>query len=266
MITALLIGAGALWLIGRKRNGVAGIGAAKRAPRRIWSEVEWAQKNGIDLTDPDGWQKHTKLLRSVAEDRIKTESNKPKEQRYFNQLRRAYKSIAGTNLPYKENVVRNEYDDVILVYRDYELDKLPSKAADWMRDQWSRLYGGADDAYWHTIADIASGRVKFAWKGDGKIHRGAEGLIFGQAAPMEKKKRISYLATPAKGGRYPEEYAHYLWETVFQQTSDDQEITNGVLEAIRTCESKGQAQQMCVDEYLKAFQVQDPMLYQDVPF
>ena len=261
------LAAGVIFLKNRQAQSTSGIGATKRAPRRIWSEVEWAQKHGIDLTDPNGWEKHIKLLSAPAEAAIKTESNKPKEQRYFNQLRRAYRSVAGTGLPSTQSVVRNEYGDVILVYNDYHLDQLPTVAAEWVENE---LVPGTPNneemAYYKTLADIALGHVKFVWKGDDKIHRGAEGMVFGHAAPMEKKKRISYLASPSKGGQYIDEYAHHVWETVTDGNGDDHEITNGIIEAIRDCGSVKDARDFCIDQYIKAHAPQEPALYEDVPF
>lgn len=163
-----------------------------------------------------------------------------------------------------ESVVRNANGDVILVYRDYHLDKLPEQAASWVRNVTTANDGYAI-GYWNTLADIATGRVKFVWNSNG-THRGAQQLIFGQSAPSERKQRISYLATPEKGGQYPEKYAHHLWRSVTDGTGDDQEITNGVLDAIRDCTSTGTAQQVIVDEFIKAHQVSEPQIYQDIPF
>ena len=266
MITALLLTAGALWLIGHNKK-VSGIGAVKKQQRRIWSEVEQAQRHGIDLTDKDGWQGNEETLEWMAHGKVKEDGSTPQVQRYFNQLRRAYNSIAGTNLPYDESVVRNENDDVILIYRNYHLDKLPQKSAEHVYDQAMETMNTntADAAYWATIALIANG-TKFVWSSSrDKVHRGVEQLVFGHAAPEERKKRISYIATPQKGGEYPEKLAHKLWEQT-GMTADDQEITNGVLEALRDTSSRGIAQEWCKREYLKAFQVEEPLLYQDVPF
>ena len=268
MITALLLTAGALWLIGRNKR-VSGIGAVKKQPRRIWQEVETAQKNGIDLNDKDGWQGNEETLEWMAYGygKLKEDGSKPIVQRYFNQLRRAYKSIAGTNLPYDENVVRNENGDVILIYRDYHMDRVPEEAAFYVYNNAMATMTTNPDyaAYWATVALISNGK-KFVWSSTkDKVHRGIEQLVFGKAAPEERKKRISYLATPAKGGLYPEEFAHMLWEQT-DRTADDQEITNGVLEALRDISSSGIATEWCKREYLKDHQVQEPLLYQDVPF
>ena len=265
-----LIGLGvcaAAFLWARKHTqGTSGIGALKKQPRRIWKEVEQAQKHGIDLTDPEGWKGNEETLSWMSQGKLSaSKSGKSDEERYFNQLRRAYRSIAGTNLPYKENVVRNENDDVILIYRDYELDKLPEKAAQTVFENAMATISTnpSGSAYWATIACIANG-YKFVWASNGE-HRGVEQLVFGQSAPSERKRRISYLASANKGGVYPEVFAHKLWEQADRQ-ADDQEITNGVLEALRDCDSKGIASEWCKQEYMKAYRVENPLLYQDVPF
>ena len=259
-------------------DGISGIGATKQK-RRIWSEVEQAQRAGIDLSDPNGWTKHADRLSTMSRGKLSSSrSDKPDAQRYFNQLRRAYKSVAGTKLPYDESVVRNENDDVILVYRDYHLDRLPQVAAEWVSQEATENVHNDPLAYgyWVTIAAIAIGSAKFIWKGTKNgVHRGVEELVFGSAAPTERKKRISYIVSPntrdkypkgaAAAGKYPEEWAHAVWEGV-DGSVGDQEITNGVYEALRTCESVGQARQMCIDEYLKAHQLEEPLLYQDIPF
>lgn len=259
--TAYFVGIAIAGAIKRKRaqQGTSGIGAVKRSPRRIWAEVEQAQRHGIDFTDPNGWKEHTDVLEWMAHGKLReSDSAKPEEQRYFNQLRRAYNSIAGTNLPYKESIVRNENGDVILMYRDYELEKLPQKAAQWVLDTYNEPYA-------LTMAAIATG-TKFVWNSSkDRVHRGVQELIFGKSAPNERKQRISYIATPEKGGVYPEAFAHSIWEH-FDMTGDTQEITDAVLEAIRYCTSVKGAQQMCIDEYMKAHQAEPDLLYQDIPF
>lgn len=254
-------------LAGRNRNkmeSIKGVGATK-PKRRIWTEIQKAQEAGIDLSDPTGYKGKEKILRSMAYGKLaRSVSAKPDEQRYFNQLRRAYKSIAGTGLPHDQSVVRNENGDVILVYNDYHLDQLPQKAADWVEQQAQQNAGAPYEyGYWATVAAIARGK-KFVWKSKG-AHRGIEQLVFGQSAPAERKQRISYLATPEKGGVYPEKFAHSLWQANDRQ-QDDQEITNGVLQAILDTTSVGAAQQACVGAYLEANQVKEPLLYEEVPF
>ncbi len=247
-----------------EQRATEGIGATK-PKRRIWQEIEAAQNQGIDLTDPNGWQGKEKILLRMSQGKLsKSNSSKSDEERYFGQLRRAYKSIAGTGLPYNQSVVRNEYGDVILVYNDYHLDKLPQIAADWCEQVAKENANDPEGyGYWATVAAIAKGK-KFVWASKGE-HRGIEKLIFGHSAPAERKQRISYLASPEKGGSYPEKWAHHLWEANDSQ-QDDQMITDGVLTALLDITSVGHAQQMCIDQYLQAHQATEPLLYGDMPF
>lgn len=267
LLAALAIGTAVIYSKSRKFHpqGLLGIGVI-RPKRRIWNEVEDAQKAGIDLTDKSAWEKHASLLRRMASGKIKEDGSTPMEQRYFNQLARAYKSIAGTNLPYKESVVRNENDDVILIYRDYNLAHIADKAAQYIYDQAvsTMITNPEDSAFWATVALIADGS-KFVWKGD-KTHRGIEQVTFGaQSTPEERKKRISYLASPQRGGQYFDAFVHKLWERTDGQ-ADDHFIANGVIDAIRTVDSRGAAIELCKQEYMKAHQIEEPLLYQDVPF
>lgn len=262
MITALLIGAGVLWIINHKRS-VSGIGAAKK-PRRIWAELEAAQNAGIDLNDPEGYKGHADVLRRMANGKIKDNGIKPIEERYFGQLRRAYKSVAGTTLRPTQSIVYNEYGDPIVIYNDYHLSELPKTAAEWMLNEAQANVSNPEQAaYWITIASIANG-TKFVWASKGE-HRGVQQLVFGANAPTERKQRISYLASPEKGGVYPEIFAHKIWERM-DRNADDQEITNGVLQALREVTSVGQAQKICVDEYMAAHQVQEPNVFEGLPF
>ena len=256
---AYFIGSAIAGAIKRKRESTEGIGAVK-SKRRIWSEIRDAQRAGVDLEDPTGYEGKESLLKRMAEGIVKpSNSTKPLEQRYFNQLRRAYKSIAGTELPYTESEVKNKYGDTILIYRDYHLDRLPIDAANFIMERAEDdLYGGNTERanYWMTIAAIAQNNLKFVWNDKG-IHRGAGTLIFGHSAPEERKLRISYIATPEKGGVYPEKFAHQVWEEDVTGRSDTQSILDGILDAIRTCTSVGEARQMCIDEYLTAHQAQE---------
>ena len=245
---------------------VSGIGATKKPKRRIWAEVEAAQRAGVDLADKEGYTKSWDALRKLAKGKIPEDGIKPMEVRYFNQLRRAYKSVAGTTIRPDTSIVRNEYGDVVLVYNDYHLDQLPKRAVSWIVGEAETDTDIERGAYWSTIAYIADGG-KFVWNSTKNgVHRGVCELIFGKSAPEERKRRISYLASPEKGGLYPEQLAHKVWEADVTGRSDDMQILNGILEAISACTSVGQAQQMCIDEYLKAHQAEEPLLYEDVPF
>lgn len=245
---------------------VSGIGAVKRSPRRIWAEVEAAQRAGVDLADKEGYTKSWDTLRKLAKGKIQEEGVKPMEVRYFNQLRRAYKSVAGTDLRPEQSVVRNKYGDVVLIYNDYHLERLTKDAIEEMRDNWWSPNLSNKGAMMQTIADIASGKLKFVWKSNkNKTKRGVEQLVFGRTAPEERKQRISYLASPEKGGVYPEEYAHMLWERTDGQ-ADDTEILDGVLQAILQVPSVGKAIEDCEWEYIKNHTVSEPGMWEDVPF
>lgn len=93
MITALLIGAGALWLISRKRNGVAGIGAARK--RRIYKELSLAQQAGVDFTKPyeDLTEDEIESLQRVSNETGYTET-------YYKSLQKAYNAISGIGEAY----------------------------------------------------------------------------------------------------------------------------------------------------------------------
>lgn len=268
MITALLIGAGALFLLHHNKS-VSGIGMAKRkSKRRIYAEIEDAQKAGIDFTDKTGWQKNEKKLAKIMKAHnivLHGNSDKPEAQRYFNSLRRAYNAIAGTNLPYKTSRVYNENGDVILEYHDYNLQNILQDAVNWVEAETlpAVAMDGQRLGYFATICAIASG-TKFVWTNKG-VHRGVEKLVFGASAPSERKARISYLASPEKGGVYPETFAHYVWENYTHTEGDDQDITNGVLEALREIQSVGQAQKYCTDMYVEAHKIDD-IAPEDLPF
>ena len=268
-------GAAAAYFIGtaiagaiKKRRSIEGIGASKK-PRRIWAELSAAQNAGIDFSDPNGWKGNENKLTNLmfnfnAVPKLRATDQKPKEQRYFEQLRRAYKSVAGTTLRPTQSVVYNEYGDPIVIYNDYHLSELPKTAAEWMLNEAQANVANPEQAaYWITIASIANG-AKFVWASKGE-HRGVQQLVFGANAPTERKQRISYLASPEKGGVYPEIFAHKIWEHM-DRNADDQEITNGVLQALREVTSVGQAQKICVDEYMAAHQVQEQNVFEGLPF
>lgn len=265
-----IAGAAAVYFIGsaiagaiKRRKATNGIGATKQ-PRRIWAELEAAQNAGIDLNDPEGYKGHADVLRRMANGKIKDNGIKPIEERYFGQLRRAYKSVAGTTLRPDQSIVYNEYGDPIIIYNDYHLKELPQTAAQWLLNESdANITNPEQAAYWITIASIATG-TKFVWARKGE-HRGVQQLVFGANAPTERKQRISYLASPEKGGVYPEAFAHKIWERM-DRNADDQEITNGVLQALRDTTSVGQAQKICVDQYMAAHQVKEPTVFQDLPF
>lgn len=239
---------------------VAGIGAAYK--RRIYYEINRLQPVVDFILNYDD---QTEVAKKAIEDLYNTyykeiyPNRKPiTPERYYKQLKRAYNAISGigkTELPYQESVVKNGYGDVILIHRDYGTpeEKLVN-AKSYIEDLY--IYPGTDDykiGYWATVLGIANG-VRFVWKSN-KQHRGIEQLIFGTSVPTEKKLRISYIANADKGGLWPERYAESMLQ--YSLGGDDQEILDGVLDAIREIYSAKQAKEIIMDEYMSAHVIED---------
>ena len=272
-LVGALVGAGLLWMLHKKKS-VAGIGATRREKRRIWREIAEAQDAGVDFTDPSGWQNKKGVLDRImfeyGAEPSRGKSDKPIHQRYFNQLRRAYNTIAGigkTDLPHEHYEITNQYGDTILEWNDFKLDQLPQKAANWIESEFIPGLGNDYKSIgeWATLAAIATG-TRFVWNSPDDIHRGASEMLFGRSVPGERKVRISYLATPEKGGVYVEQFAHHIWERDTDSNGDDLEITDGVLDALRNTVSKGQAQDKCIDMYISAKTTVKSEPHEDVPF
>lgn len=263
MITELLIGFLALALL-RKHNASNGIGRidTKRPKRRIYHEIEAAQTNEIDLSLPYD-SADDKKLNELAKKfgfRPSNRSAKSLEEQYFNSLRKAYNAIAGigkTSLPYRKSTVKNENGDVILIYNDYGTpDQKLRDAYEYIREI---PLVGSDAAYWYTLVYIASGG-KFLWKDKRKggvlISRGVEDIL--KHSERERKMRISYLGSQAKGALTLDQFAHQLWESAHEWDPDDtgkvddSVIYNGVEEAILQCTSRGWAQQEILNFYYNA--------------
>lgn len=93
MITALLIGAGALWLISRKHNSVSGIGAARK--RRIYKELSLAQQAGVDFTKP-----YDELTEDEIESLQRVSNETGYTETYYKSLQKAYNAISGIGEAY----------------------------------------------------------------------------------------------------------------------------------------------------------------------
>lgn len=246
---------------------VAGIGAAYK--RRVYREIENLQ-NDVDFDFAYEDQTDT-AKRRIKEDCNFVNSQYPRRkpitpERYYKQLRRAYKAISGigqTNLPYKTYTVLNHRGDIILQHRDYGTpDQMFQDAIDYVL--LSHITDPKEYGYWETVAAIATGK-KFVWESKG-VHRGIEQLAFGGGKhPKERKSRISYLASPQKGGMYPEVFA----ETIIGNSDfaheymDEQEILNGVLYALFSIDSVKQAKDMILETYLDAHTITESS---DTPF
>ena len=100
MITALLIGAGALWLLRRKQKA---IGKVERIKRRIYKEVSMAQGEGVDFSKKFDELTAAEIdaLQAVGEEvawkqsKRSIESGKSYAEAYFNSLRRAWNAVSG---------------------------------------------------------------------------------------------------------------------------------------------------------------------------
>jgi hypothetical protein len=241
MIGLLAIGAIALLVLSNKRS-VSGIGATPK--RRLYAEISRLQPTvdfnlDYDKQSPGG-------KRAIQENcRIYYNEKYPKRQpispeRYYKQLKRAYNAISGigkTNLPYQESKVKNDYGDVILIYRDYgtEQQKLRD-AINYIDENYNT--NDFEIGYWNALLAIATG-YRFVWPSKG-VHRGLEELIFGHSAPKERKARISYLASPEKGGIYPEPFIETI-KNENRKAVDEMELLDGMLDAFRAVESVKQA-------------------------
>lgn len=101
MITALPIGAGALWLLGRKRNAVSGIGAAERIKRRIYKEISLAQEAGIDFNKDYSLftDEEIATLEELGHNASwEQKEQKPYAQAYYESLQKAYNAISGVGI------------------------------------------------------------------------------------------------------------------------------------------------------------------------
>lgn len=236
------------------RERVAGIGAAK-FKRRIYQEIADLQKhvdftyNSYDDQTEDGKRLIERNCR-ILNEMYPRRKRQLEPRRYYNQLRRAYNSIAGigeTTLPFRESQITNDNGDVILVYRDYGTQHMQlMDAIDWLREVSSS--DPEEIGYNETLIYLASGG-KLVWNDSkNKVHRGLQSEILARGSNAERKKRISIIAHPNKGGLYPDGLAHRIWE-LYGSKHDDYYIKNGVLSALLSFETPAQAQ----DEILRLY-------------
>lgn len=254
----------------KRKQAVSGIGATYK--RRMYYEINRLQPV-VDFTL--NYYDQTEVAKKAIEDLYNTyykeiyPNRKPiTHERYYKQLKRAYNAISGigeTALPYFESKVRNEYGDVILIHRDYGTPEQKLSQAFTHVEENYRLRSDYDTGWWDTVYAIAQGK-KFVWTST-KDQRGIEKLVFGKTAPEERKQRISYLASPSKGGIYPERLIHEIWEST-DRTADDTEIADGVLAAFREVQSVKQAKEIFMKQYLKDHMIEDEehMIDPDLPF
>lgn len=260
MIETLVIGIVALALLkGRKASGVG-----KVSKRRIFTEIATAQNRGIDFSMPYD-EADSNVLSELAKRfgfRPSVRSAKSTSEQYFNSLRRTYNAVSGigaTDLPYSTSVVRNANGDVIITYNDYGTPEQQ------LHDAYNAIeempITDVDSAYWHTLLYIAQGG-KVVWKtskskGGELIGRGAADIL--NNSEQERKARISYLGSAAKGGKTLDQLTHYLWQSGggYERGTDDSAIYDGAEQAVLSCQSRKQAQQDILNMYYSAHQIQE---------
>lgn len=266
MIGLITIGAIALLAL-RKKRGVCGIGAVKK--RRLYHEIDRLQPIVDFSLDYEQQSPQAKEEIEIHSNRyyndIYTKRKPISPEKYYKQLKRAYNAISGigeTALPFYESKVRNEYGDIILIHRDYGTDEQKLRDA---IDYIDENYHGSDYdiGYWNALLAIAAG-LRFVWNSKDH-HRGLEELMIGAKSDAERKKRISYLATPNKGGLYPEAFAHNIIQDNWRAT-DDLEILNGMIDAFREVNSVKEAKQIVLDAYLRDHIIEEDKNFEDVPF
>ena len=183
-----------------------------------------------------------------------TRSGKSPEEQYFDSLYRAYKNIPaiggiGTLPVLNTSVVRNKRGDVVLTYYDYGTPQQQYVAALNIVEDYTNSNDPYMVGYWSTILYIASGK-KIVWKtkykGGQLISRGADAILHN--SNEERKQRISYLGTAAKGALSLDMMAHNIWQG--HTTLDDRDIYDGVENAILECTSVKDAKNKILDEYL----------------
>ena len=241
---------------------IEGIGKLKR---RIYSEMSELQKAGVPLNvkwsdlDTDEQKRAEKIAHNSGYVQPKS-STKTYGEAFYNSLHRAYNAIAGTDLPYQESVVENEYGDPIIIYRDYGTDEAKQRRAlSWYEDS-IRPSGDYDDAYRAALLYLAEGG-KLIWS---KEPGGVQQECFATAtnASGERKARISYLASEAKGGKSILQLAHSIFEHF---GIDDMTARDAICDVVRNFESTAAARKYIYDMYIDAHTQQyDPG--EDVPF
>ena len=98
MITALLLGAVAVYLLAHKNNSISGIGAAERIKRRIYKEISLAQQAGIDFNKDysEFSDEEIATLEELGHNASwEQREQKPYAQAYYESLAKAYNAISG---------------------------------------------------------------------------------------------------------------------------------------------------------------------------
>lgn len=259
-------------ILERQFGSVAGIGAPYK--RRIYREIESVQRY-VDF-DKAFENQSEEAIRVITRDCDTLNSKYPNRKpltpkKYYNQLRRAYQAISGigaTKLPYKTYEVYNKRGDLILTHRDYGTnEEMFRDAIDYI--QMAYITNATQLGFWKTVIAIATG-TRFVWGSKG-AHRGIQQLIFGANSPLEKKMRLSYLATPTKGGVYPEKFAerqlaNMETDLYYAGYIDEQDFMEGMYDAFMTVISTKEAKDLIMDTYIQHHTFEDVDESPDIPF
>ena len=233
-------------------------GIGKAPKRRIYQELEAAQRANIDFSG-EYQSAYSSDLDSLAKRfgyKGSKNSQRPLAVQYFNNLKRTYRAIAGTTLPYAQSVIYNERGDEILRYRDYGSEEQQ------LKDAIDYLTAGVNESavYYKALADIATG-AKLLWTvTDKEREAGKKGLqeeLFGRKAPAERKAYISILAAKNKGGITPDMFAHRIWESMPNGIMDDLQIRDIVLDALRDARSPKDAKRILLDAYYSGHEIEE---------
>ena len=190
MITALLIGAGAWWLLHRKRNGVSGIGATKR---RIYKELSLAQQAGVDFSKPydELSADEIEALERVSHDTGYTET-------YYKSLQKAYNAISGIGEAY--DVVNADGETVLTWIENPDGTQTP-------------VYRAADDPErWRALREAHDIEDERLWAENNR----AQAMEEREARLAEQRKRLRKAGRTSQmslfGCGYTPEVERELWE------------------------------------------------------
>lgn len=277
LTTLILAGMAVAVLAGHKK--ASGVGAVKKAKRRVYREIAVAQNNGIDLSMSfDMFNESSRLfLEDLGrkygwkQSAASVRAGKSYAEAYFINLKKAYSAISGvgtTTLPYKESIVYNDNGDEIMRYRDYgsEAQKMHD-ALVWYGDRAYdiSLSNPEEYGYMSTVLAIATG-TKFVWKGkkqDGMyVYLGILEELFGtgegkyntsESHNEERKKRISYLGSKEKGAVSPAAFVEsleFVDKMLDYADQHHQDIQAGVHQALLEFTSVGEAREDIMRTYI----------------
>lgn len=239
-------------------RNVAGIG--ELAKRRFFREISYLQPK-VDFELPYSAQsEEAKKLIDKNCDSINKMYPRRKlisPEKYFNQLKRQYNAVSGigaTTLKATMHTVFNKLGDRVIQYYDYGTPQ--EQLQDAIKYMIS-TYAANDPfsiGYYGALAYIAHGG-KLIWDSKNNSKNGVRS-IFTSNSSGERKARISYLG---KAGISIDALAHKIWEDAdgYARGIDDYYITDGVIEAIRTCTSKQQAINTIMDKYIEDHTIED---------